>query len=79
MIATELGCRVQLDTHPIDQSRHLHGKSVGQVDLIFTLRFEDASGRSEADTENCTGAVLNRLLMVDKGRPHPVHGMIELV
>lgn len=78
VIATEFGDRARPTAHPSDSSQRLHGKTVGRVELIFTVwpgRRLDPLTRLPV---TFTGAVLDRLSMVNLGRPHPVHGMIEL-
>ncbi|KAI8940000.1 hypothetical protein NX059_003723 [Plenodomus lindquistii] len=79
VIANEFGYRTGPTPHPRDASQRLYGKTVGQLDLIFTIRIESAGIVGDhGHAHTFTGAVLDRLKQVNQGRPHCVHGMIEL-
>jgi hypothetical protein len=75
-IAVESSDRLHYNPNPDDVSQRLHGKAIGRVDIIFTVQ-EICTPRSLKDPPSFTSAVLNRVRILDRGRTHPVHGMIE--
>ena len=78
VIATNFGDRAKPTPHPHDDCQRLHGKTVGRVELIFTVWPGHLLDPLTLLPVTYTGVLLDRIPVMNLGRPHPIHGMIEL-